>query len=134
MLFKGSCKCNRWYVEVQLAEPLEALNPRICDCNYCQASPSPIISDPTMSAIFTGDGISTKQNGDQLADFYHCKDCNQLLAVGCNINSQLRGAVNLNLLKGVDQLGDPIQVQPRLLSADQKLERWGKLWGFLSWL
>ncbi|WP_444959441.1 hypothetical protein [Microbulbifer sp. VVAC002] len=87
-----------------------------------------------MSAVFIGDGISTNQNGDQLAVFYHCKGCNQLLAVGCNINSQLRGAVNLNLLKGVDRLGDPIQVQPRLLSADQKLERWGKLWGFLSGL
>lgn len=134
MLFKGSCKCNRWRVEIQLAGPLEDLDPRVCDCNYCQANPSLIISDPNMLVVFIGDGISTKQNGDQLANFYHCKGCNELLAVGCNINGQLRGAVNSYLLQDVNKLGKPIQIQPRLLSADEKLKRWGKLWGALNGL
>ncbi|WP_444895011.1 hypothetical protein ACJJI5_19245 [Microbulbifer sp. EKSA008] len=87
-----------------------------------------------MLVIFIGDGISTRQNWDQLANFYHCKSCNQLLAVGCDINSQLRGAVNLNILNDMNEIGKPVQVKPRLLSAEEKLERWGKLWGSLSGL
>ena len=87
-----------------------------------------------MTVVFIGDGVSTKKNGDQLANFYYCKGCSILLAVGCNINGQLRGAVNSNLLQDVNQLGKPVQIQPRLLSANEKLERWNKLWGVLSGL
>ncbi|MCO1334211.1 hypothetical protein MO867_07620 [Microbulbifer sp. OS29] len=87
-----------------------------------------------MSVVFIGDEISTKQNGDQLANFYHCKACNELLAVGCNINGQFRGAINSNLLQDVNQLGNPIKIQPRLLSAEEKLERWSNLWGALTGL
>ncbi|WP_299584813.1 hypothetical protein [uncultured Microbulbifer sp.] len=87
-----------------------------------------------MLVVFIGDGILTKQNGDQLANFYHCRTCNELLAVGCTINGQLRGAVNPNLLQDVNQLGNPIQIQPRLLSAGGKIERWDKLWGVLNGL
>ena len=132
MLYNGSCKCKRWQVEVRLAVPLEDLSRRVCDCHYCQINPSSIISDPSMSGVFFGDGISIKQNGDQLANFYHCKSCIVLLAVGCNINSTLRGAVNANLLRDMNKLGEPIQIQPRLLSADAKLDRWNRLWGVLS--
>lgn len=134
MLYKGSCKCKRWRVEVRLAVPFEDLSLRVCDCNYCQTNPSSIISDPSMSAVFFGDGISIKQNGDQLANFYHCKNCTVLLAVRCNINDQFRGAVNSNLLQSANQLGKPVKIQPKLLSADEKLERWNKLWGLLSGL
>jgi hypothetical protein len=81
---------------------------------------------------FVGGGTSINQNGDQLANFYYCDCCGDLLAVGCTLNVQLRGAVNPNLLRNADQLGKPIRIQPRLLSADEKLDRWGKLWGVLN--
>lgn len=134
MLYKGSCSCNQWHVEVLLDKPLCELNPRECDCDFCKANQSRIVSDPNMSAEFVGEGVSIKKNGDQLANFYYCTGCNVLLGVGRSINGQLRGVVNSILLDDANSLGEPIQVQPRLLSADQKLERWNKLWGKLSGL
>lgn len=132
MLYKGSCICNRWQVEVNVTKTLSDFNPRVCDCNYCQNSPSAIISDPSMVIDFVGGEITINQNGNKLANFYYCNGCGDLLAVGCTLNSQLRGAVNSNLLCNANQLGEPILIQPRLLSADEKLMRWGKLWGVLN--
>ena len=81
---------------------------------------------------FVGGEVTINQNGDQLANFYYCDSCGDLLAVGCNLNGELRGAVNSNLLHNANQLGKPIQIQPRLLSSAEKLDRWGKLWGVLN--
>lgn len=137
MVYIGSCKCDRWRVDVRLTVPLEELNPRVCDCHYCQTSygetnSASILSDPNMLVTFIGEGVSIEQNGDRLANFFHCEGCKTLLAVGRDINGQLRGAVNANLLQDINKLGHPIQIQPRLLSANEKLERWNKLWGQLS--
>lgn len=117
-----------------LDRPLKSLNPRVCDCEYCQAHPSRIISDSAMSVVFSGEGLLINQNGDQLASFYHCNSCNELLAVGCHIEGRFRGAVNSNLLQDKNLLGEVIQIQPRFLNADQKRERWAGLWGNISGL
>lgn len=134
MLYKGSCNCNQWQLEVNAAKPLSDFSPRICDCDYCKNNPSAIISDPDMVVDFIGSEVTVNKNGDQLAYFYYCGDCGDFLAVGCILNSQLRGAVNANLLNDSKQLGNPIQIQPRLLSANEKLDRWEKLWGVLNGL
>jgi hypothetical protein len=82
----------------------------------------------------TGDegDLVVNKNGDQLAGFYHCAKCEDLLSVGCVIRGQLRGAVNALLLDQKELLGARIPIQPRLLSADEKLDRWSKLWGNLE--
>lgn len=134
MNYTGSCSCNRWQVEIAVLRSLEEFNPRVCDCSYCKNNPSAIISDPEMKIKFTGGDASILKNGDQLANFYYCDDCGDFLAVGCDLDSQRRGAVNSNLLHSSNQLGKPIQIQPRLLSAVEKLDRWGKLWGVLTGL
>lgn len=129
MIHKGSCNCNRWQVEVEVTKPLGDFNPRSCDCDYCKKFPSAIISDPNMKVDLVGDEFTIIKNGDQLASFYYCDSCGDLLAVGRTFNNQLRGAVNASLLRDSGQLGQTIEIQPRLLSADEKLDRWGKLWG-----
>lgn len=132
MIYKGSCNCNRWQVEVEVTKPLDEFNPRSCDCDYCKSSPLAIISDPNMRVDLVGGEFTIKKNGDQLANFYYCDSCGDLLAVGRDFNKQLRGAVNVNLLRDSSQLGQAIAIQPRLLSADEKLDRWGTLWGQLN--
>lgn len=131
MFYKGSCRCNDWQAVVDFPEALEGFNPRGCDCDYCQQNPSALISDPNMEVSLKGNNLAITQNGDQIAHFYSCGSCGDFLAVGCKINGQLRGAFNANLLDVANELGSPIRIQPRLLSADEKLDRWGKLWGVL---
>ena len=73
-----------------------------------------------------------QKNGDQLAKFYYCDCCGDFLAVGCEINGELRGSVNSKFVGKASQLGEPISIQPRLLNAQEKLDRWSKLWGLLN--
>ena len=130
----GSCKCKRWLIQVSTAEALSKLNPRVCDCSYCMAHPAAIISDPGMRIRLMGDAsnLVVNKNGDELASFYHCAHCGDMLSVGCVIHGQLRGAVNSLLLDQQELLGASVPIQPRLLSVDEKLERWSKLWGSLE--
>ena len=79
---------------------------------------------------FVGGEASINQNGDRLANFYYCKDCGDFLSVGCNLNGQQHGAVNTNLFGSSKQFGKPIH----RLNSDEKLERWGKLWGVVNGL
>ena len=75
--------------------------------------------------------LTSNQNGDRLAHFYHCAACGDLLAVGCEINGCLRGAANALLLEQRAELGEHVPIQPRLLAAAEKLRRWETLWGEL---
>lgn len=134
VLYKGSCNCNQWQVEMNIAKPLSDLSPRFCDCDYCQINPSRIISDPSMLINLLGGEVTINQNGDKLANFYYCSRCCDLLVVGCILNGQLRGAVNASLLSDSGQLGKAVKVQPRLLSASEKLNRWESLWGVINGL
>jgi hypothetical protein len=133
MNYSGSCKCKQWKIRVSIAEPLSGLNPRVCDCDYCRSHPSAVISDPRMTIELIGasGNLVVNRNGDRLASFYHCTGCGELLAVGCEIDGRQRGAVNGLLLDQKDSLGDSVPIQPRLLSREEKLSRWGKLWGTL---
>jgi len=134
MNYSGSCKCNRWSIRVETLESLDKFHPRVCDCSYCMTHPAAIISDPSMFIYVTGDPSSliVNTNGDQLAKFYHCAGCGEMLAVGCVIGNRLRGAVNSLLLEKKALLGASVPIQPRFLSADEKRKRWSKLWGCLE--
>lgn len=129
---QGSCNCGRWQVNVSVEKSLCDLNPRICDCDYCKAHPSAVMSDPSMKINLVGGKAIFDQNGDRLAKFYRCELCGDLLAVGCYIGGVLRGAVNSNLFGVINHFGEPIKIQPRLLSSDERQERWSKLWGVLN--
>jgi len=87
-----------------------------------------------MRVDLVGGEFTIKKNGDQLADFYYCDCCGDLLAVGRDFNNQLRGAVNANLLCDSAQLGQAIAVQPQLLSVDEKLDHWGDVMGAIKFL
>jgi hypothetical protein len=93
-----------------------------------------MISDPRMSIAVTAGAFSLYKaaNGSGQADFYHCKSCNQLLVVGATLAGVSLGAVNSFLFGNLNQLGEPILVQPRLLSPGEKVARWSKIWGRLQ--
>jgi hypothetical protein len=129
---RGTCNCGQWQVSVRVNKSAGDLNPRICDCEYCKAHPSALISDPSMEIDFTGGRATFDQNGDRLAKFYRCESCGDLLAVGCYLSDVLRGAVSSQLFGNTYRFGEPILIQPWKLSGKERLERWGKLWGVIN--
>lgn len=129
---KNVCSCGQWKANISVQAPLKALNPRVCDCNYCKRYPSAVISDPTMVIHLTGGPRKVNTNGNELAAFYYCDSCGDFLAVGCHLQGVLRGAISATLLGKASELGDVLRIQPRLLNANEKLKRWEGLWGLLS--
>jgi len=84
-----------------------------------------------MKIEFTGGKYTFDQNGDRQAKFFRCNYCGDLLAVGCHINGELRGAVSSDLFDETCRFGETVKIQPWRLSSKERLERWDKLWGFL---
>ena len=138
MIYTGKCACGLWSVTVTTLTSLDQFNPRVCDCEFCQAHPSALISEPAMRIRVTGDAanFTRHQNGDRLATFHHCVGCGQLIVVARDFDGVLRGAVNAETLERKGELGPRVGIQPRLLSPDEKLARWKKLWGMVEgiWL
>lgn len=132
--YEGGCSCGGWTVGLELQQPLESLTPRRCSCEFCQQHPSVIVSAPELRAKFSGGTARTRTNGERLAVFYYCGECDELLAVGASIQGVLRGAVNSALLPASHALGEPMLVRPQGLDAEAKVERWGRLWGMLTGL
>ncbi len=54
------------------------------------------------------------------------------MAVVCEIDGLLRGAVNARLLEAFPLLEKPVPVSPKKLGAEEKTERWGSLWGHMT--
>lgn len=130
MEFLGKCKCGNSTILLEGAESLGALNPRICDCEFCKSNPSAIVSGPglTITVSTENGGFTNRLNGSEQAVFYHCAYCNQMLAVGAEIAGQQKGALNALLLDDQEHLGEPVAIQPRLLEPHEKLKRWSNLW------
>lgn len=132
MRYQGKCQCGQSRVFIETPASLHEYNPRVCDCEYCQSHPSAVISAPEIAITVRCSAAPTvRKNGDQLASFFHCSNCNNLLAVGRHFSDGCKGAVNSHLLLDRSQLGQPVAIKPRLLSAEEKLARWGSLWGCL---
>jgi hypothetical protein len=113
---------------------LSLLVPRICDCKYCEVNPSAMVShlELEISILANPNDLRMGCNGSGQASFHHCKNCNQLLAVGATLSGVTRGAVNAFLFGSLNQFAQPVSIQPRLLSADEKAKRWAKIWGSLK--
>lgn len=73
--------------------------------------------------------LKIENNGDALASFYRCPGCSSLTVVACEISGELRGAVNADILDCAGSLGGIVNVSPKRLNAEEKLDRWGNLWG-----
>lgn len=134
MIFKGKCSCSLCTIAFETEKKLSDYLPRVCDCSYCVDNPSKLVSEPDavieISTIDSND-LVCRRNGDFLADFYHCKNCDDLMAIGKEIEGSLRGSLNAALLDDCSDLGEIVPIQPRLLSPSEKVERWKGIWSTL---
>ena len=130
----GNCKCGKVKVSVSAEVDAITLNPRVCDCEYCQSHPSKIISHLAMKINLSIPFSEFKidMNGDRLAGFYRCRDCDSLVFVGCRIDGVMRGAVNSEFFPSDIEFGDILKISPKHLSANEKIKRWSDLWGIVS--
>ena len=129
----GSCKCGKCRVVIEGLVDFSELQPRFCDCEYCQQHPSAMVSHPKNEILVEPkSSMYIAFNGSGQATFYHCQSCNQLLAVGATLDGVSMGAVNAYLFGDLRQFAEPISIQPWRLSSTEKAARWPKVWGRLT--
>ncbi|MFN8672577.1 MAG: aldehyde-activating protein [Candidatus Sericytochromatia bacterium] len=126
----GSCYCKN--ITFTFATNLEQseINPRVCDCSFCQKHGAKYISDPLGELVIEAkeQSIHEYQQGSNNASFILCKNCGVFVAVIFKDNSGIYGNINLSCLEQKLNFGDNLNVSPKILSAEEKISRWIKLW------
>jgi hypothetical protein len=121
-------------IEFETDLPLSKIQPRICDCQYCQQNSGQLLSHPGAQISVVADvasQLTANKNGETFARFYHCKTCNDFICIGAEIDKKMRGVLNSTLLDDREAFGESIPIQPRFLSDIDKLDRWTMLWSHL---
>lgn len=127
---QGSCHCGQLSIAFTTALAPASLVPRACDCSFCRKHGAAYVSDPAghLSIHARGGALRHYQQGSNTADFLVCGRCGVLVAVVFEHLSRLYGAANAGCLDGKARLGEALQSSPQMLSADDKISRWIRLW------
>lgn len=125
----GTCLCGSVHCEIQLSQPAAACAPRRCDCDFCTSRNLQYLSDPAgQLRIQSPQPLQRLQQGSAQAGFLACSQCETVVAVCYREAEICVGAINASLLQPQSQFAEAVTVQPRLLAADTKTERWKQLW------
>lgn len=127
--YSGKCVCGSVKVKISLPKQLNHYVPRACDCDFCVSQGVAYLSDPDGKLeIESNKPLATQQQGSMQAKFLTCSKCDTVIAVSIESNNKLIGALNSNLLSGIEFLQQPVAVSPKLLSANEKVNRWQACW------
>jgi len=129
--FEGACHCGAITLHVQLAGHPAAYIPRACDCDFCSKHGASYLSDPQGSVRITVSEygqLNRYRQGSQTAEFLLCAHCGVLLGVQYQENGLLYLSINSRALADNQQFPPPQSASPRLLSVQEKTQRWKTLW------
>lgn len=104
--------------------------PRQCDCDFCTSYCAAYLSDPKGTLeINARSALLRKMQGSEQAIFLVCQGCKTLISAAYQqADDTLIGALNSTLLADKALFNAPQSASPKTLAADEKLERWKKLW------
>lgn len=125
----GTCRCGAVSCNIQLSQAPGRYAPRRCDCDFCTARALLYLSDPNGQLRISANSALTRlKQGSEQAEFLACSQCQTVVAV-CYREADISvGAINASLLQPQPPFAAAMTVQPRLLAADSKTERWKQLW------
>lgn len=129
MTYSSNCQCGKVEVFLSLHPAIESLEPRECDCSFCKSYGLIYLSEPDGNLIVKAKlPLNQLRQGSEQATFWQCHSCCQIIAVTCEFDGELKGAVNGNLFAMSKKLKLPVIVSPRLLLPIKKRERWASAW------
>lgn len=128
-IYSGQCICQNVACEIRLPQRLQTYSARACDCEFCQARGINYLSAPSADITITANSdLQVLQQGSMQASFLACRECNLIIAVTIQTELSYIGALNSEILEAKALLLPPTVASPKLLSADEKLARWQKVW------
>ena len=127
----GGCYCNNVTFEMKMTGELGSYEPRACDCDFCSKHGASYVSDTNGKlTIFVKDdsNLSKYKQGSGIADFLICKTCGVLVGACYEEQGQLYAAINSKAIDEIATLGPERVVSPKLLSDEEKIQRWKEIW------
>jgi len=125
----ATCPCGIVNLTLNLPAAPESYAPRRCDCDFCTSRNLQYLSDPAgQLQIHSTKPLQRLRQGSEQAEFLACSQCQTIVAVCYREAEICVGAANASLLQPRSQFAEAVTVQPRLLAADTKTERWKQLW------
>jgi hypothetical protein len=125
----GSCSCNNIEIAWQVID--HSLVPRACQCDYClQKSAAYVCKSGTTFEVTIRSSTLHRalQHGSNSAVFHECANCGQFVFVTAEIQGELYGALNANLLNNKLGFSAAVNVNFSEQSAAQKQQRWRQNW------
>jgi len=126
----GGCHCGKVRIEFGTSKSPGEFNPRACDCSFCLKHGASYVSDPNgrLSIEVKGsDTLGEYRQGSGSARLLVCRHCGVLVAGLYDGEGVSYGTVNSRCLEGTS-FGAPKTVSPESLTAEEKKQRWMKLW------
>jgi hypothetical protein len=127
----GGCYCGNIWIVASFSQDYIAFNPRACDCDFCRKHGAAYVSDPKGSLSFQiGNDLKVNRfrQGSNAAEMLLCRTCGVLVGALYRESDRLFGTINVKALESRESFGQEQSVSPKLLSADQKVQRWRDLW------
>jgi hypothetical protein len=128
---EGGCHCGNLHLTMGLTRPPSGYAPRECDCDFCQRHGAAYVSDPagTLRLQIEDEGRVTRyRQGAERAVCLLCSSCGVLVAVLYEEGARSWATVNFRAVDRAEFFGARTAVSPKLLEADEKLERWKRIW------
>jgi hypothetical protein len=128
---RGGCYCGNIGLTVFLSRDASAFNPRACDCDFCQKHGAAYVSDPAgrlRVRIREAEQVNRFRQGSNTAEMLLCRRCGVLVGALYQEDDRLFGTLNAKSLDCRASFAPEQSVSPKLLSADQKVQRWRDLW------
>lgn len=116
---------------VELTALPSACHPRACDCDFCIKHGAAYISDPDgclRIRIKERELLRFYRQGSATAECLICGNCGVLVGVIYQSEGKTFGTLNVGAVDRNAEFGERTLVSPRLLSANEKVERWKRLW------
>ncbi|KRA21296.1 GFA family protein [Lysobacter sp. Root604] len=127
----GGCHCGSVRL-VYTSAPVPAdTHPRACDCSFCRMHGAAYVSDPAGAlriAVADAQALLSYRQGSEAALFRLCGRCGVLVAVTYEQDGRMYAAVNAGCLDERDAFAPAVGASPQLLSREQKIGRWTRLW------
>jgi len=125
----GKCRCGQTKIKLSLPKALEQYSPRACDCDFCTSRNIAYLSHPDGELeIESIEPLGIQKQGSKQANFITCNCCKTIIAGVLQIENGLIGALNSTLLSNYASLQEPTIVSPKLLTEEEKIERWQSVW------
>jgi hypothetical protein len=128
---RGGCHCGGVRVEFTTVRDVADINPRACDCSFCQKHGAAYISDPSGALRIVAakpNTLHSYRQGSEAACFRLCGQCGVLVAVTFEHEGGTYGAVNAGCLDEPGILGARVPASPQWLNPQERVSRWLQVW------